>query len=279
MVNQFNHVITHVSIGEDSYLLDATSPSSSVNILPIKDLNGNGLLVGKDHEEWVKLESRVPTKQTVTMNAELTETGLLNAKVDIYSEGHDAIKDGMKLKNEGESGYIESIFNDHFEEGVIDSFHVETGEVEIGKLRYRLFISNGKTAFSQRSGDLFYFNPTIFLKEEKNPFSQPERDIPVDFPHLFEKSYVANFVIPQGYSIEQVPEPKILTMPGGIAELRRLTQVNNNWITVVSKLKINKKTFSPEEYQYLRDFYNHVVDTHNEQIVLRPEPSTMNSTE
>lgn len=277
MVNQFNHVIAYVTIGEDSYLLDATSPNTSVNMLPIKDLNGRGLLVGKDSEKWVKLESRVPTKRTVTMNAELTETGLINAEVNISSEGHNAIKDGIKLKNEGESDYIESLFNDHFEKGVIDSFHVDAGGAEKEHNRYKLFVSNGKTTFSQRSGDLFYFNPTIFLKEEENPFPQPERDIPVDFPHLFEKSYVANFVVPKGYTIEQVPEPKILTIPGGTAELRRLTQVNNNWITVVSKLKIKKKTFSPEEYHYLRDFYNHVVDTHNEQIVLRAAPSSSNS--
>ena len=44
-ISKFDYVIGHVKIGEKEYLLDATEPYGMPNILPVRCLNGEGLLV------------------------------------------------------------------------------------------------------------------------------------------------------------------------------------------------------------------------------------------
>lgn len=279
IANQFNHVIACVQIAGETYLLDAVSDDSSVHILPLQDLNGNGLMVANEEESWVELRSRVPTKSKVIFNARITRAGDVNGDLFVSSWGYDASKDASELAGKGKEKFIDAVFNRHFKQGAIDSFEVKSENMNKGELDYNLHLNKADLSESQQSGDRWYFNPMLFLREKENPFPQPERKIPVDFPHLFEKEYIANFVVPEGYSIEEIPGPKMISTPDGAAQLKRLTQVTQNRITILSKLSINKKTFQPEEYQALREFYSHAVNLHNEQIVLKSEMASSGSQE
>lgn len=269
IANQFNHVIVNVKIGDESYLLDATSGNSYTNMLPVKDLNGNGLLLNGDNVEWIKLESRVPTKSRVTVNAKMTDQGKIIADIDFTLQGYDALQVDSKLNETDQKDFTKSLITNHFQDVSIDSFLVDREDPDECLLNYSIYISDATPKSSQQSGERLYLNPLLFLREENNPFTQPDREVPVDFSHLFVREYVANITVPDNYTIEEVPKPKILSLPGGTAVLRRLTQVNQNRITIHSKLSITKKTFEPEEYRYLRDFFSQVVDIHGEQIVLR----------
>lgn len=279
IANQFNHVIAKVDIGGEHFLLDATSDNDSVNILPVQDLNGNGLLVSDENAEWIELKPGIETKSKVTFNVRLNNEGNIDGEVYVSSKGYDAAEESTKLKELSENEYINKIFSNHFKSGAIDSFQVSPKLQETGALDYTLFLENVRPNVIQESGDLLYLNPMMFLREEENPFPQPERTIPVEFPYLFEKEYIANIVVPEGYIIDEVPAPKISSIPGGAVEIRRLTQVTQNRITIMSKLSIKRKTFKPEEYKFLREFYSHAVDFHNEQIVLRSETPSSNNEE
>ena len=55
ILGQFNHVLTHVKIGAQEYLLDATEPLRPHSILPVAALNGNGWLVHKKTPRWINI--------------------------------------------------------------------------------------------------------------------------------------------------------------------------------------------------------------------------------
>ncbi len=119
------------------------------------------------------------------------------------------------------------------------------------------------------AGQMAYINPFVLSKIQENPFKSIEREYPVDFGSPFDKMYVGKFTIPENYAIEELPKSKIITLPdNGGKYLLNVAQVGNS-ITVVSSFSINKGMFTQMEYPNLREFYNLIVATQSEQIVLK----------
>ena len=69
--------------------------------------------------------------------------------------------------------------------------------------------------------------------------------------------------------LEEVPQNKILMLPGNAAKFVYSVSVNGNTISVVRTFQINKSLFVQDEYPNLREFYNQVVAKQNEQVVLK----------
>ena len=166
---------------------------------------------------------------------------------------------------------------DDFASVSVDSFNVGKRDSIENEFNFKVSFKNLSLKDTQRSEDYIYFNPMLFLREQTNPFKQPKREIPVEYPYLFEKELIASFTVPDAFEIVEVPKPVRISIPGRGIELTRVTQVMNGRITVLSKFKLNKKTFMPGEYKLLRDFYSNVINSHNEQVVLKKKTAATES--
>lgn len=268
IANQFNHVISRVKIGDDSYLLDATSNDKAIDILPVNDLNGEGLLVSEDVSKWLKISPGNITKSRVVYNATLDKHGLLKGGVSFKAQGYHASLKHFEMDQKDEDDFLNEELMGGIKAVSVDSFTVKDKNYENSRFECEIYFSDMEPSVSQKSSNHLYFNPMLFLREESSPFKQSKRTIPVEFPYTFEKEFVANFTIPEGYVIKEVPKPKRITIPGNGIEIIRLSQVSGNRITILSKLKLKKSYYAPEEYEMLRGFYAKLVSLHNEPIVL-----------
>jgi hypothetical protein len=116
---------------------------------------------------------------------------------------------------------------------------------------------------------MIYFNPIVFLREESNPFVLTTRHYPVDFSAIVDKVSVYNITIPEGYTVEELPQSKVLTLPEGAAKYTFNISVNTNKIVVMNRLQINKTLFYQDEYPNLREFYTRLVAKNSESVVLK----------
>jgi Domain of Unknown Function with PDB structure (DUF3857) len=268
MISAFNYVIAEVKVEGKQYLLDATDNNSGINILPFRCLNDKGRIVNNKGGEWIELKNRSIINQTKTNNYKIEEDKVIGNTVIRNNENsaYNLLKKHSKFSSTEE--YIDnveknniglSIFNyDYKIEDSINYMINETFEFEV---------SNAVTI----AGDMIYFNPLLSDGIKENPFKLEERKYPVDFPNPIKRTIVNQFEIPEGYVVEELPEPiKVAVPDNGGYYIYNIQQIQNQ-VQLVSKFAINKSMFYSEDYQYLKQFYEMVVEKNKSQIVLKKE--------
>jgi hypothetical protein len=91
----------------------------------------------------------------------------------------------------------------------------------------------------------------------------------VSFGSMLEKFYVVKFTLPEGYSVDEAPQNKVIMLPGNAAKFSFNVANFGNQITITSVLQINRDIFVQDEYPNLREFYSQVVAKQAEQIVIK----------
>ncbi len=262
---QFNYVLCMAVVGEKQILLDATDGLLPATALPERCLNGNGFAIKKEGYGWVPLRAAGKSRTSVSANVKINADGTLEGKVGIDRHGYHAQLMRKKYFAKGEEEYVKDFIGSKVWQ-VAKSEIKNTKEVtEPLKETYEVSIEQ----HADVSGDHIYLNPFLMLREEENPFKITERKYPVDYGSAHEKIYMCAFTIPEGYSIDEMPQGKVYTLPENAAKFTFNVGKNGNQIMITSMLQINRSIFSQEEYPSLREFYNMIVAKQAEQIVLK----------
>jgi len=266
ILDQYNYVIASVKLGENTILIDATDKNTPIGILPERCLNGKGRLIDKNGGSWIDLNPQTKFISTYQTKYKIQEDGSISGNLIEKHEGYAGISKRNWYQN----------FNNENE--FIDKQQVKTGfEITLDSISNPKAISepfivtyNFEDEKSTESmGDLLLIDPIIINKQTKNPFKLEVRDYPVDYsyPHL--TTYMATILVPEGYSIENLPKPKRFVMPDKTVSFLYSINTVGSEVVIVSRFSINKTIFLPEEYQNLKAFYNQLIDTQNEKIVLK----------
>lgn len=265
MSKQLNYVICRITIEDTFYYMDATEKFLPFNILPERCLNGEGLLVSKHNFGWVNLIPKAKDKSTISATLDLDAESKLNGTLSYLRNGYDAQNMRQQYEAKGKEDYLKSFLagrtweveNSLYEN--IDSVSKDVKEI------YTISIEDHASV----AGEVTYLNPFIAAQVHENPFKLQQREYPVDFGSPIEKIYIAKINIPEGFTVDELPKSKIMTLPANAARyVYNITQMGNT-INLTSSFQINKALFTQEEYPNLREFYNQVVAKQADQIVIR----------
>ncbi|WP_210489909.1 DUF3857 domain-containing protein [Rufibacter aurantiacus] len=265
ILSRFNYVIAYAKVGDKQILMDATDPLMPMGMLPKRCLNGNGWLVTKTGGDWVPLQSSSRTTELINADVQILATGVLSGKVMESTSGLWALNTRHSVQEAGEAKYLEKLVSTQTQ--LERKTPVLQNLKELHKplaLQYEV-TSVGDT----QNKDIIYLNPMMLKTQEDNPFKNATRKYPVDFGHGSEEVYICNFIIPEGYAIEEMPKNLILALPENGGRFTYMLQVTGNKIQVMSKVTIAKPVFYAEEYEHLKQFYTQMVAKHAEQIVLK----------
>lgn len=268
IASQFNSVVCHVRLGEKYVLLDATDPLLPTGVLPQRCLNGRGLAINGVGPNWVELTSPAKSKTFANADFFLDANGALNGKLTVDRSGYSAQAMRAQYISKGEEEYVKS-----FSSG--KSWQISKTEIknvkeinEPFKERYEMT----HDAHADVSGDIIYLNPFLIMREESNPFKLETREYPVSFGTVLERYYIGKFTLPEGYTIDEAPQNRIIALPGNAAKYSFNVSNLGSQITITSVLQINRDIFLQDEYPNLREFYNQVVAKQAEQIVIKKKP-------
>jgi len=79
---------------------------------------------------------------------------------------------------------------------------------------------------------------------------------------------MAEIKIPNNYIVKTIPQNTSFQLPnnGGIfvADFKK----QENKITIITRIQLNKTIYDPKEYQNLKEFYNQIIKTQNSLITL-----------
>ncbi len=265
IISRFNYVIAEVIVDGKSYLLDATDKHCPINTLPYRCLNKQGRRIA-DNSGWVNLVSKNKqiTMTQVTLN--LGADGNLEGSLVEKQKGYNAASKRGKILKEGQDEYVIEKFKDQSGWNV-DSYEFKNLEAKDQSLVSTYEVSIEESAESL--GDLIYLNAIFSEDLKENPFKTENRLYPVDFGSQSAQTYIANIKIPDGYSVDEIPTGMALSLPNAAGSFRFNVAQTGNTIQLMSNININQVEFNSHEYPNLREFYNRIVDKHNEQIVLK----------
>ena len=266
LLSKFNHVIAHVAINDKSYLLDATDKLQPYNQLPFECLNGRGRLISKAGTHWVTLRSTESSNNFTSVSLHLNEENEYVGKIQSSCTGYDAYMARKKITKSGKEAYIKDKVE--VPEGLsLEEFTISNLD-EPGRAMLEEYEVN-VNQYVMNAGKIVYIDPLLMFAEDENPMKQDTRYYPVDLGCPIASSYRLTIPIPEGFRVEEVPEPALISLPNKGGIFRYSVSSDGSNLTLITSYHIKQTLFLPEEYGIIKQFFDILVAKHAEKIVLK----------
>lgn len=265
LMDRFNYVITRLTLDSHSYYLDASRSGLGFGRLSFECYNGHARIVNPEATAVDLVPDSVVERKQVTISlVNRPGGGMRGTTVEApgYFESYSL---RSMLKERGEEQLYLDINRNIGVETVVRDLHIDSLQQYEEPLVYRYHFD-----LDTGTPEMLYINPMLGEGWRSNPFQSTDRFYPVEMPYAIDETYTLRLDIPDGYSIEELPDPVVVRLNDadeGHFEYRVLEV--NGVISLRSRVRISRAFFLPEEYEMLREFFNLVVAKHNEQIVFR----------
>ena len=225
--SSLNYVICYVQHEGVEMFLDATSEFCPPGVLPTRCLNGQGLLVKRDNEQWFTLNRKEfadVRKQfiTIKVNPDATATATVTQQI----MGHGFLE-WSEEQNENNSKEIRI---NHLQESYPDikilSYNVKKNDKATITASETIEVDLANQLID--AGDEILFNPHILFDYTKNPFKSEVRNCPVDMAYRKETNVTIIVQLPTGMRAKEIPESINFHTPDNSATFTYLASNSGN---------------------------------------------------
>ena len=264
LIKKFNYIIARVIINNKVYLLDASRKKLGFNYLPQYCYNGYGRMVNE-------------TAGVVQLFAD----SLMESKMTTIFISNNEKSKNILGSFQTNLGYYESFdFREEVKDNEVDEYFKK---IKSG-FNYDVVLSNTSIDSLKNTDDnlnisydftfdftedIVYFNPLINEAYKTNPFTASTRSYPVEMPYKTEEVIIIDMEIPTGYRVDEMPKSARMNFNENEGMFEYIMSKDATHIFLKCILRFNKAIFSPEDYEYLRNFYGQVVKKQSEQIVFK----------
>ncbi len=262
VLEQFNHTLAFVQVGEQQMLLDVGNPNRDPSLLRANSLNYIGWLVDEKAPQWINLPQATNSEMRLG-NFELRSNGTLSGELKVQLKGY--------LGMSGRDAYHAQKIKDEWLEKIPDlqiTDSLKTSNANKVNKPFSYAFHCELSGQTMQAGEMLYVSPVIDGYSE-NPLKLEKRTFPVDIPVGRREQYIFNLVLPEGYAVEALPEGINLSLPENGGSFKFSISQTGNKLQLVSKIEIKQLHFEPSEYATLKNFFDIIVEKHAEQIVLK----------
>jgi hypothetical protein len=263
----YNYVIVAAQIDGKTILLDATDKYADWNVLPIRNLNGTGRLIKKDGStSEIDLTPKSNSHEILNIIASITSQGEITGKIrEQYSDYNAFVFRGNNNQSTKENA-IERL--EKKQQGLeIKDYDVQNIE-DLSQPVIESYDFTSADA-AETIGDKIYVSPFHYFATTENPFKQEYREYPIDFSFPFQDKFSISLAIPDGYSVETLPEPREVKLADNLGGFKYNIAISGNKIQVMYTQEINKAVIDPSYYEALKEFFKEIINKQTEKIVLK----------
>ena len=263
----FNYVIAAATVAGKTILLDATSKYANGNILPLRDLNSSGRLIKKDGSVTeIDLVPKSNSRETINIAAGINANGEISGKIRDYHFDYKGFVFREKYNGVSKESYVERL-ESRYNGLEIKEYTVENStDLSQPIIEYYNFSTTG---YVETIGDKIYVSPMLFFATTENPFKQEMREYPMDFVFPNSLKCAITLTIPEGYTVETLPQSRELSLPNKLGGLKYLIEQEGKKVQLMYSLEINQAVFDPGYYGGFKELYKEIVNKHAEKIVLK----------
>lgn len=263
---RFNSVLAHITRNGKDFLLDATDQYLNPGMLPVECLNGNGWLVHPENPRFVSLVPTEKDLQYKKAELSLNEDGELVGILRKSYGGYAGLSAKKSFNSKGAESYLNEVKKNN-ESWVIEKadYKNTSAIVEPMEVEYKVSLNNYATS----AGNMLYLKPMLSEGHGENVLKVKDRIYPIDMALLKEEIFIGTYELPKGYSIAELPKQATISLPDNGGRFMYLITVNENKLTVTSRVQLKKAVYYAEEYPYLQEFFDKIVAKHNELVALK----------
>jgi len=267
VLSDFNYVIARLTIDTRVYLLDATDDFVPFGLLPERCLNGKGRVLAEKESYWYELKATERAKKLRMLTLRLDRDGYLRGTIQTTYIGYEAAEQRRKIYTfNSHKEYIDDL-NKSLDRIEIRNFQLEHVDDFNKPLVEKLDVEIG--GYDNLEGNNFLFNPFLFERLERNPFRSNERLYPVDFGTPIEQTMILNLEYPEEFELIDPPAKIGLALPNSGGKYIFDVQGTGNHLLMNNSLVIGKTVFTSEEYHYLKELFNRVIQVQNTDLIFK----------
>ena len=264
-LNKLNTFVVGVVDGQTVHFIDASVEDGYIDVLPPSLLTEQGLLLSDDGTgNWLNLQSLNASKANVVVDATLDADGTIKGTCNSQMQANlsASLKSGFREADDSLS-YVNKLAE---RDGVtITEYAIDNREA---------FLPNATERFSftkkvEADGSHIYLNPFVIPVMSESPFKAVTRTLPVEYPYKHMLNMVTSLELPDGYEIEEMPKPLNITTEDKSLSVRVNYVLQAGKLVVQYRFTVGKTLFLPAEYDFLRQFYDSLVEKCNEMVVLK----------
>lgn len=260
---QFNHLIVYAVIDSIGTFMDASSRFCPYGSLPSNSMTNGGLLLDGKNSELVRVFTNIPTCLRVDVT---------NISIDTVGQAHCSTAVGF-------TGYFTSVYGNLYEQEEPEDFvkdrFVEkvSDDYDLGEYSFdydtttnqcKLSVAYVARDLTEELDQNILISPVDYYLKS-NPFTLKRRDFPIDFGFPFTYQRIVNIHCGGNAALGQMPADTSFQILG--ASYRRHVSRAGNDVKVECKLIVETPTFSPVDYQQVRQFFTSIEDVSQQQVV------------
>jgi hypothetical protein len=268
VISDFNYVVAKVTIGSETFLLDATDPLLPFGLLPLRCINGQGRVINlKKPSYWYDLKASQKESTRYNMTGELMNDGKIKGELVIYTSGYAALKRRKEiLAATSVEDYVEKMDND------MPKISISNHQIlNLDSLNQYLIenYSIKMDVYENPQADQLYFNPFFLGRISKNPFNLNDRTYPVDLGAATDVRVYINIKLPSKYELIDQPKNLAVGLPNNDGKYVNTTGLQDNLLTFTQLLQLNKPIYEHNEYLGLKELYSRIIQVQKTDILLR----------
>lgn len=263
LLDRFNYVAAVAVVGGGEYMLDATVPDLAFGRLSTKCYNGHARVLADDAIP-IMLSPDSVVERSLTMAILMPEKGHLKGKVTQTPGYFESLEKRGQIREKGQAAFFESIKTGYGSDYEISNTSIDS----LKQLNNPIKISYD-IATKDNEEDVIYMSPILVPAFKENPFESATRHYPVEIPYCLDETYILNMQIPEGYQIDELPKSTRVNFNTDEGSFDYIISASDGNVQLRSRIKLNKATFSAEDYDSLREFFGMVIKKQAEQIVLK----------
>lgn len=207
------------------------------------------------------------TRRTADMS--LDESGGLKGRITVKFEGGEALEhrlDGLDTDEAGKKKLLEDELQESMPAGAViqlaSSEGWETSDTPLTAV-FNVEISG----YSSAAGKHLLVPSYLFQAKRMDAFKHAERKFPVYFPYAFAESDRVSIKVPDGYTLESVPQEQSMTL--GYAGYQNVVEFDGKQLVTTRLLQVNGIFFRLDRYPEIKDFFGKVQAGDEQQVVLK----------
>ncbi|WP_129713618.1 DUF3857 domain-containing protein [Pedobacter sp. SYP-B3415] len=264
--NQANHMILSVPMGKDTTWLECTSQRTPGGYVSQSIANRTVLLVTEKGGVLARTPALTPQKNYQRRQAEVV----------LHEDGNADIMINTTFGAAQYEGNMEMLSSEPSEQRkyLIESYSTISPEIISYALRQpdrtkaemqeELKVKASKILTS--GGDKAFLTLNLLNRRESVPASVENRKTPFALPFGFQDDDELTFTLPKGYKVEFLPKPVSHESEFGKYEINMSEKEGK--IIYRRRLLINDRTFGPDRYNALVDFYKKIYQADKVKAVL-----------
>lgn len=264
LITRYNYVIADAVISGQQYNLDASEPMLAFNHLDTKCYNGHARLLSENMEAVYFMPDSVRERKVTIVTLHADDANQITGSLESTLGYMESLEVRETVKKQGKSLYFKNLASSLGSDIEISNMGLDSLTKVEEPLTVKYTFNLGK-----KNEDIIYFSPMMSEVLKENYFKSAQRLYPVEMPFISNNVYIMSMEIPKGYNVEELPKSERALLNDDDGMFEYLVANSGNTIQIKATLKLSKATFSPDDYNSLRDFFALVVKKEAEQIVFK----------